>query len=384
MPKELKHRLRSFNLFPVARCRDANYSACLVTSALITAQHLANAAKARLLVAISFHFVPPRLVYLEQVLRSLAAFPVAHREIVVFTNTPHLAEQESILAIFLSAGLFPGRDARLSPQMALAHPFDLTWAHKPLISGDFLKPDGSYSHFVYLEDDEPLTFENFAYFVAVREMLRPFGNLSPGFLRTEWSTQRACLVNTDNFAPILLAGRPFIAQGDYAFVAADIPYWGGFILDRDLAREYIRSRSFDVKRSRAVSPEMSYYGVRERSAMGLTFENPPAPFHSRIIVPISLGSRQAPSCALLAHLPNNYANDPQHHLGKIAMIDLFAGKLDPDKEFTLASFKSRGQKIFRSAHCLRGNFDATRRGLVINILDRLRGIKRKVFGPARG
>jgi hypothetical protein len=348
---------------------------------LINAQHLAGAAEARLLIAISFHYAQGRLVYLAKVILSLAAFPVRRRDIVVFTNTTDRAEQAAIREIFGKAGLVEGRDARIEVAGLLPHPYHLTWAHKSLISGAFLAPDSPYSHFVYLEDDEGLTFENFAYFLVAREILRPFGNLAPAFLRTEWSEQRACAVNNDNTAPNALAGRSFIAHGEYAFLAPDFPYCGAFILDKDLAREYVKSRSFNLKRSRAVSAQMSYFGVRERAAMGLTFENPPAPFPYRVVVPVAMASRQAPSCALLAHLPNNYANDPNHHLGKVAMTDLFAGQFNAEREVVLSSFRSRKQKWFRFRHRVCYNLRAMGRACMIAVLDVLRRIKRMIRPP---
>jgi hypothetical protein len=284
---------------------------------------LSTEADVRLLVAISFHFVPERIRYLEEVLCSLAAFPVTECNIVVLTNTTDLAEQEGLRQIFKNARLVEGDDARLIIQTDLAHPYDLTWAHKRLIPDQFLSPASRYTHFIYLESDERLTFENFAYFLAAREFLRPFA-LVPAFLRTEWDAARGCYVNTDNVTPITLADRPFISAGHHAFIDLENPYCGMFILDRDLAREYVASRSFDPHRSCEVSP----FGVRERAAMGLTFESPPPPFTNRVVVPVSIATHVAPLCAWLAHLPNNYADQAGSLHGKIAMTDLFVGNFN--------------------------------------------------------
>jgi hypothetical protein len=348
----------------------------IVSGPLINAQHLTSAAGARLLIAIPFHFVQDRLGYLSKVVQSLAAFPLPRRDLVLFTNTTDIAEQESIRDVFRKAGLVEGRDARLAVEADLPHPYDLTWAHKRLISGAFLAPDSPYSHFVYLEDDLQLTFENFVYFLVARDMLRRF-DLAPAFLRTEWSAQRECCVNTDNTAPILLAERSFISAGDYGFVGVDNPYWGGFILDQELAREYVNSRSFDLKRSRRAP-----WGVRERAAMGLTFENPPAPFVYRVVVPVSIASRIAPQCAWLAHLPNNYADNPSAPCGygKIAMTDLFAGHFNARKEVTLSSFESTRQKLFRFRSRAVKNFRAKFIWQKRDIFEGLGRVRRKILG----
>lgn len=290
---------------------------------MIDTRHLTAAADARLLVSISFHFAPARLCYLEEVLHTLATFPVKGRDIVVFTNTPDATEQETVLQIFRRTGLVDGLDARLAVEAALPHPYDLTWAHKRLITGAFLAPNSPYTHFVYLEDDERLTFENVAYFLAAREILRPY-DLVPAFLRTEWSPERGSYMNTDNVEPVVLAERPHVLAADHGFVSVDNPYCGAFILDHDLAREYVVSRSFDPDRSAEVSP----FGVRERAAMGLTFENPPAPFVYRVVVPVSIATGIPPHCAWLAHLPNNYAENANEPFGKITMTNLFFGNFN--------------------------------------------------------
>jgi hypothetical protein len=283
-----------------------------------------------LLVAISFHFAGDRLGYLEQVLRGLAEFKVNSFHIVVFTNATAAAEQESLRQVFREAGLAE-KDSTIVVETTLSHPFDLTWTHKRLIVERFLATDSRYTHFIYLEDDERLTFENFSYFIAAREILRPF-DLVPAFLRTEWSSERGCYVNTDNIAPIDLTQRPFVSAGDSIFINVDNPYCGSFILDRELAREYAASRSIDRDRSSEVSPT---WGVRERAAMGLTYESPPHPFLYRVVVPISIPSQTVPDCAWLAHLPNTYAQNPKQPLGKVSMTGLFSGEIDATTEVRL-------------------------------------------------
>lgn len=123
----------------------------------------------------------------------------------------------------------------------------------------------------------------------------------------------------------MVADRPFVAADHHAFLGVDNPYCGAFILDRELAREYVASRSFDPHRS----CEVTGIGVRERAAMGLTFESPPAPFTHRVVVPVSIATRIVPHYAWLAHLPNNYVTDADTLFGKIAMRDLFAGDFNP-------------------------------------------------------
>jgi len=285
---------------------------------LIDARHLETASQSRVLVAISFHFVPERVGYLDQVLRSLAGFPVRALNVAWFTNTTKLAEQEILQQLFQKHSRVGNCGFRLIVESDLVHPYLLTWCHKRLIVSEFLVDEFDYTHFVYLEDDEPLTFDNLAYFVAARDFLRPSG-LLPAFLRTEWSAARRLYVNHDNTTPIVVVERPFIRWGDYLFINPNIPYCGAFVLDKELALEYAASLSFDPTRSR----EVCYWGVRERAAMGLSFEAPPPGFPGRVVVPVSFVTREAPRCAWLAHTPNNYADRKDTPLAKIPMTDLF-------------------------------------------------------------
>ena len=293
---------------------------------LIDPVDLEAAARAHLLVAITFHFVERRLGYLEEVLATLAALPVRRKLIAIYTNTTVSNERLAVKQTLARVGLEEGRDAEIIAREALSHPFELTWCHKQLIVNQFCAADSEFTHFVYLEDDERFTFENLAYFIAAREQLRPHG-LVPAFVRTEWSTTIGTYVNTDNQQPIVLRGRPFIRTVHHTFVNLDNPYCGAFVLDRELAREYLSSPSFDQNLSRSVSS----FDVRERSAMGVTFESPPPPFIYRVAVPVAANQR-VPHCAWLAHTPNNYADDPASGFGKIAMTGLIEGELNAADE----------------------------------------------------
>ena len=158
------------------------------------------------------------------------------------------------------------------------------------------------------------------------------------------------LHHSDNHSPVKLKDRPFMVLGDYAFTCVHNPYCAGFILDKDLAREYVNSHSFKLKRSCWEDPEVAHFGVRERAAMGLTFENAPAPFPHRIVVPVSKSSRLAPECTWLRHLPNNYADKPNEPMAKVAMKDLFVGEFAAEREIALPSFNGAKHRTFRLAN----------------------------------
>jgi len=278
---------------------------------------IARARDARILVAITVHFNAARLKYLAEVLRSLAEFPVALMNVVLVTNTVRDAELTVLQR--LCDEILPGGRASIRSYEYLAHPFYLTWRHREFITKEF--GDGSsgrYTHFIYLEDDIRLSFVNFSYFVEYREILRDAG-LLPSFLRVEYSEALNGYVNSDNKAPVDISQQACIDQGDHILANIPFPYNACYILDTELAREFSRTRSFGRERSRAVT-EME---VRERAAMGLTFENVPEPFQSRFVVPISKATGMAFNCAWVSHLPNNYADTPHEGLGTLRMDELF-------------------------------------------------------------
>jgi hypothetical protein len=226
----------------------------------------------RILVAITFHFGADRIGFLAEVLRWLSEFPVAAMDIAIVTNT--LRDEDLAMLRRLCVEVLSGKSSSFRSYGDLPHPFDLAWCHKATIAKEFAGGNNCrYSHLIYLEDDIRLSFANFCYFVEFREVLRNFG-LLPAFVRVEHSASLCGFVASDAFWPIYVPAQSHIRLGDIVLVNMPNPYNPCFILDAELAEEYVRSRSFDHDDSLAVGR----WGVRERAAMGLCLENVPPPF----------------------------------------------------------------------------------------------------------
>ena len=276
------------------------------------------------LVAITFHYTESRFCYLEEVLERLSTFPKA--DIVIFTNTcvpEKIARIEQSSKKVFPSGIKEG-SVSIKSIPSLKDPFDLTWSHKELIQNDFLEEKKGYSHFLYLEDDIGLDFTNFCYFLHFREVLRPTG-LLPAFLRVEIN-QKGDLVATDNCDVLDFSKRKRLSYENLIFINPTSPHMGCFILDKELAKEYVQTDSFQKEKSKNVCP----WEVRERAAMGLCFENIPYPFGGRYVVPITqdgIGKYQnrfvCPEFSIVYHLPNTYANDPESKYGKMPIESLF-------------------------------------------------------------
>lgn len=275
-----------------------------------------SASEASILVGITFHYVRRRLVYLLDVVLALADFPVHRLDIVVLTNTLDPGERASISDL-LCPMLREGKTLEVQSCPGLAHPFDLAWSHKQLISDRVLPPHSPYNHFVYLEDDIRFGYTNFCYYMAYRPKLAAAGVI-PSFVRTEFNLTDGKLYATDYLEPINPHNIPTVVVGGYRFCNIEYPYCGLYVLDRELAEEYVASPSFHPDRSLSVTD----WDVRERAAMGLCWERPQAGFLSRYVVPIDLSTGMVSSPCWVTHVPGSYANQPDLQHGKIPINQL--------------------------------------------------------------
>jgi hypothetical protein len=270
-----------------------------------------QARSSRLLVSITFHYVRDRLPILSRTLKMLSGFLAERLDVIVLTNTVLADEIETLATLCRDYTEPPMRcEPRVCP--GLTHPHALAWEHKPLIPEIFLAPDSPYMHFVYLEDDIQFSFKNFCYFVTARALLKD-KNLIPSFARIEYSRDLDRNVITDNIVQLGVVKAELHRHGEYVFVNAWSPYSGMFVLDAELAREYVASRSFGFESSLAIAD----WAIRERAAMGLTFENIPEGCASRSVLPVFADSRLPPLFCWTYHLPNNYAEDPASPFGKL-------------------------------------------------------------------
>ncbi|MCK1667874.1 hypothetical protein [Bradyrhizobium sp. 153] len=265
----------------------------------------------RIMVAVTFHFRETRLQYLFQVVRALCEYPVDLLDIFIVTN---IDRDESLKQITnLCAPLFKPFPVRSKSKKSLliesypklANPWLLPWSHKHLISDRFLKAESTYTHFIYVEDDVLLSFDNFCYFIHYREMLKA-RRLIPSFQRIEYNDADNRLYLLDQIGITDLGSRNSVHLDGYTFVNLDYPFNAMFILDRELAMEYVETPSFDRERSKLVRPE---WDVACRAAMGLCFEDPPDGFSARYVSPVDPNSLATPSWSWVYHLPNNYAKD---------------------------------------------------------------------------
>ncbi len=305
----------------------------------------------RILAAVTFHFRESHLKYLFQVIRALCEYPVNALDIVVVTNVDDQIKLNQIRDLCEPLiKPFPARprskkNLLIESFPRLADPWLLPWAHKHLISDRFLNKGSSFTHFIYVEDDILTSFDNFCYFVKYREALKD-KRLIPSFQRIEYNDADNRLYLVDQIGVGDFSYRNRVDVDGYAFVNLDYPYNAMFILDRELALEYVESPSFDRVRSKVVRPD---WDVATRAAMGLCFENPPPGFTTRYVSPVDPSTLTTPYWSWVYHAPNNYTKDRLKPFSKTRTDQLFNSKekIDwhPPSKFARYFARVRGKTV---------------------------------------
>jgi len=258
----------------------------------------------KLLAAVTFFYSEPRLPYFERITSRYSEL-ADKVELVVVTNTAASEVHDAIHKALAGKKL---KYDIVYPSL-MGHPYLLTWFHLDIFRQRFA--DESYTHFLYSEDDMELAQNNIRYWLRAREQLRPHG-LIPSFLRVEAKHGSDALYLTDCKKQMVYHSlRKLVVNLDYAYLNPRTPYQAVYLLDRELMEEHLNNR--DLK------PEYSPWGIREIAALGLTLKNIPKGFEARNVFGYDLKNRKVDVDCLIAHLPSNYANDPNSKFGKFGV-----------------------------------------------------------------
>ncbi len=285
-----------------------------------------EALSTRVLVTTSLRFRPHRLVHFLDMVRTLRDFPVAKMTVIIHTNT-HEPSDLATLERLLDGHRNDTRRFEIVSCPDLPEPYDLCWQHRSVVSDIFLNSCEHFSHFIYLEDDTRFSYINFCYFLYFREFLRPRG-LLPAFVRVEYNRSRRMYYSTDliavmDFDATLSAiRRAKVEAGPYTFVPVDNAYMGMYVLDQELAQEFVASRSFDQQKSKDVVS----WGTSERAAAGLCLENVPAGYLTRYVIAIEPSDLRPAYCTWIYHLPNNFTDweNEANPFGRVPLDSIFA------------------------------------------------------------
>ena len=265
----------------------------------------------KLAIAVAFHYVESRLVYLGMISDHFSQL-ADELSVTIVTNSNDTENLSKITRTLEGKGF---EFSFLVPK-ALGHPFLLTWSH----FADFRQKieDPSYSHFMYLEDDMLITRQNMEYWMGAREALRDTG-FYPSFLRVEKKDGADDWYSTDGSESYEFRDLPSVtapAHAKWLFVNVPNPYQGMYLLDREQMLEHLSGPSS--------APEYGLpKGIRERATRGLNFANVKKGYYSRNLLPFCVDEGRLDEACFIHHTPNNYANDPYSGVyGKIK-TDLF-------------------------------------------------------------
>lgn len=266
---------------------------------------------ARVAAYVTFQYRQHTLPFLDRVLRNLSEFDVHRMHVSVVTSTDdavQLALLDRLCRNYFDIGSFaiesfPNCDPGLM----------LTWKHKPLLRAAAMNPTENFSHFVYMEDDIGMTYRNFQYFTEYAGALHAL-RLIPAFLRTEFGDGivRAC------DAPDPTIASRLVELPDCTFAIPHFPHSACWAMDRRHVTEYLSSRSFDFERSK----EVCSWDIAERSAMGSCWDNPPAGFPHRCVLPVGSDLRPL-ACCQVQHMSDKYASIPASMYGKLPIERVF-------------------------------------------------------------
>lgn len=259
------------------------------------------------------HYRSDRAEQLSVVLEAILGWKNCIIRAVISSNT-RTYETSGFLQPFAERFAAAGHELVLNVVEGLANPRLLTWEHKKFIAPWLESASPGEDFFMYIEDDIEVTNKNLMYFIRTNRILKKH-NLIPGFLRYEVKDGETRLVDItqteywERDRSLRIDGR--------LYHACINPYWAGFILDRDLAKEYVASRSYNLADSEFVP-----WNVQERAAMGLTFEQPQPRLKTRLVVPVVDGQPD-PDC-LVWHCSNSYSAEDHPVVARLTPEKAFA------------------------------------------------------------
>lgn len=257
---------------------------------------------------VTFFFNRERLVYLTTVVSNYLGL-ATKTDIYIITNVGNADTREEISAAL--PAMPDSATLHFVTPTQIGHPYLLTWTHREI----FLEIERAKlaSHFLYSEDDLAITYDNVAYWLRVRERLRPYGFI-PSFFRVEQHPVDGHWYSTDCKSTIKLFRQARLDLEGSTYICPSNPYQGTYLMDRELMEEFSTSPAF--------SPDFGYLAIREKAAQGLTFANVPPGFSSRNLLLVDLDKQRVPEETWVHHLPNNYVSDPSSPFGKVPMSEV--------------------------------------------------------------
>jgi len=144
--------------------------------------------------------------------------------------------------------------------------------------------DSSYSHFMYLEDDIIVNSKNISYWIYFRKVLKNI-NLIPNFIRCE--IYKGKLFSVDNPKKLIKNKNPiiFTENKKFGFINSKYPYSAMYLMDRELLRDFLKSKAIRIDFSFSNRVMKSLYPIKELVNISYAYLDVPKRYHNRLVLP---------------------------------------------------------------------------------------------------
>lgn len=269
-------------------------------------------------VSIAAHYVPERVRYLAQALTSIASWDEPQVAVNIVTNDLALADHPD-LAPAIDALDQAGVELGFEHAAGLDDPLHLPWWHKRHLRKWAEAAGRPDALFLYIEDDMAISSANIAYVRRYLPAAKAAG-VFPALLCYELSPSGESFVAGFRGSQIVQPEEIVELNGQH-FIAPKFPYWPGYVMDRELAREYLRSAWAD-RESANRQPEGPKDDPRVHAALGLTYVDVPDGLTSRNVLPVDQDWQPLPECMAL-HIPGNYVRTRKYSFGTVPTAAMF-------------------------------------------------------------
>ena len=263
----------------------------------------------QIFVCISFYFNPLKLVFLEKLLSTLLSYPT-RADILVITNN-EIGTRKT-----LSDWGMPQVSVLWFNTTGQKQQFALLFAHRKPMQEAFIS--GKYDTFLYLEDDQIITWDSLVSWARDTALLEPHG-LYPGFVRTEYSNN-GDVVLLDWKRDVAVDALPDLSLPAGArplrfYVSVPRSFQGFWIASYNLMSKFVKHPTW-IK-SFALEQQVPAGSFPERSTWMAQLVDVPEGFQTNLVIPYDPAARKLFETSRVRHLRNGYSTQRDSGLGKL-------------------------------------------------------------------
>ena len=227
---------------------------------------------------ISFYFLIDRIIYINNIIDETNKYEYTTD---IFIHTNNIDLQEAMLNNYTN-----GYIKIIYHDLSNINPFYLTWKCRELLQ----QQRNEYDIFMYIEDDILVPYKAIQYWLEYNQILLEM-NYNLGFVRIE--VEDGIEYITDLYGEIF---DTFIDLNETKYcVNNKNPYCAFWIYNKNEFNNFVNSKYYNIN-------NISGYGIRERSAVGLHGKN--TVYYKNTLIPI-VNNKLIEECKIY-HMPNNY------------------------------------------------------------------------------